>query len=136
LPTIGPAIQVGESSGSRLGEIWSRSKHLGLLGEFLGYLRTNSGGLQVLSVSEQIVEPDLQSLGASGAPHGPAIPSLKNPGTGEGGLQRRCGCPVGLNRVVAEVVCTALRHRAVVNQGCEHQIHCDQGVTHAGWWTR
>ena len=66
-----------------------RSKHLGLLGEFLGYLRTNSGGLQVLSVSEQIVEPDLQSLGASGAPHGPAIPSLKNSGTGEGGVQRR-----------------------------------------------
>lgn len=52
-------------------ESWSRSNTRALLCEFLGYLRTNSGGLQVLSVSEQIVEPDLQSFDASGAPHGP-----------------------------------------------------------------
>lgn len=52
-------------------ESWSRSNTRALLCEFLGYLRTNSGGLQVLSVREQIVEPDLQSFDASGTPRGP-----------------------------------------------------------------
>ena len=124
-------LRLGESSGSRLrGELVPNERQ-GLLGKLLGYLGTNSGGLhEVPSVSEQIVEPDLQKLGASGTPKGPRIASLKNRRTREGGLQRRCGCPVGSDWVVVEVVFTALGHWAVVDSGCEHQIPSDQVIDH------
>jgi hypothetical protein len=44
-------------------------------------------------VSEQIVQADLQALGARSTPQGPATTPLENPGTGEGGLQRSTGGP-------------------------------------------
>jgi hypothetical protein len=70
---VAHGLRLGESSRPRLGGELVPINTRALLCEFLGYLRTNSGGLhEVLSVSEQIVEPDLQSFDASGAlPTGP-----------------------------------------------------------------
>lgn len=84
-------------------------------------------------MSEQIGEADLQPLGTGGVPQRPGIASLKNPGTGEGGLQRRCGRLVGPKGVVAEVVCAALGHRAAAEHGGEHQIHYGEVVDHISY---
>jgi hypothetical protein len=57
----------------------------------------------------------------------------REPVDGRGGAVdglRLGGCPVGLDRVVAEVVCAALGHRVVPDEGREHQVHCDQEIDH------
>jgi hypothetical protein len=57
----------------------------------------------------------------------------REPVDGRGGAVDRLrlgGCRVGLDRVVAEVVCAALGHRVVPDEGREHQVRCDQVIDH------
>jgi hypothetical protein len=87
----------------------------GLLGKVFGQMRMSgdSGGPgEVPSVSEQVVQADLQALGARGTPEGAGVTALKYPGTGERGLQRGAGGSPGRSRVVTEEVCSAFGHRA------------------------
>jgi hypothetical protein len=80
-----------------------------LLGKVFGQPGRDSGGLgEVPSVSEQIVQADLQALGARGTPQGSGIIPPEYPETGESGLQRSTGGPAGSDRVVTEAVCSAL----------------------------
>jgi len=69
---VGDGLRLGESSRPRLGGELVPIKHQGLALRVPRVFAHEFRWLhEVLSVSEQIVEPDLQSFDASGAPHGP-----------------------------------------------------------------
>jgi hypothetical protein len=108
-----------------------------------------------LGARQRLLAPELTVVGpasqAGAAIHGAVqqVPSLarsvlqprrdrpfakaREPVDGRGGAVdglRLGGCPVGLDRVVAEVVCAALGHRVVLDEGREHQVRCDQVIDH------
>ncbi|WP_405640001.1 hypothetical protein [Streptomyces uncialis] len=65
-------LRLGESSRSGLGGKLGPSESQGPLGNVLGQPDRDSGGLrEIPSVSEQIVQTDLEALGARGTPQGP-----------------------------------------------------------------
>lgn len=82
-------LRLGEASRSGLGGELDLDERQGLLGKVFGQMGGDSGGPgEVPSVSEQVVQADLQALGARGTPEGAGVTALKYPGTGERGLQR------------------------------------------------
>ena len=52
-------------------------------------------------MGEEVVEPDLQSLGAGGGPERAAVGVFEDSGPAERGLQRGCGVAVGAGRVIS-----------------------------------
>lgn len=55
-------------------------------------------------MGQQVVEADLQSIGAGGGPERAAVGALQDSGPAERGQQRGCGVAEGADRVVFDMV--------------------------------
>ena len=78
-------------------------------------------------MGEEVIEPDLQSLGASGGPERTVIGAFEHSGAAERGLERSCGVAVGAGRIVFGVVRRRPgRRRLAVEQRGEDPVHPDQ----------
>src|SRR5215831_12045249 len=78
---------------------------------------------------EEVVEPDLQSLGAGGGSKRAAVGAFEDSGPAERGLQRGCGVAVGADRIVLDMVRGRPgRRRLVGEQRGEHSVHADQVI--------
>ena len=124
----------------RLG--WAESTWAGLLGQLgadegqrlLGHIIRQLSGLprglsEVPPVGEQVVQTDLQSLGAGSRPERAAIGAFEDSRLLERGLQPGCRIAVGANGVVFDVVSgPATWWRLVGEQTGEDTVHPDQMV--------
>ena len=85
-------------------------------------------------MGEEVVEPDLQSLGAGGGPERAVVGAFEDPGPAERGLQRGCGVAVGADRVVFDMVRGRPgRRRLAGEQRGEDPVHADQVIDHLAY---
>jgi hypothetical protein len=95
---------LGESADAQLGGKLVPNEGQSLLGEIVGQPGRNPGGLtDIPSMSEQIVEADLQPLRAGGVAQGTRITPFQNTRTSEGIVQccrrRLVGLGFGVQRI-------------------------------------
>lgn len=124
-------MRCGESAGAPLGGKLVPNERESVLSEIVGQLSRNPGSLtEIPSMSEQIVEADLQSLRAGSVAQRTRITPFQDTGTAEGVVQCRRRRLLGPKRIVTEVVRPTLWHRPTVEQRGEHQIHPHEVIDH------
>ena len=137
---VADRLRIGESSGARLAGQLGSGERERPLGEIVGQLGRNAGGLdEVPPVREQVHDAPLQPLGAGGSAHRRRLASLQNPWAGRGSLQRRSGSAVRSGRIGAEPIGPTYGHRALLEQRHEHEVHPDEmidDISHAPLRTR
>jgi hypothetical protein len=102
-------------------------KGKGLFGQILRQRGGLPGRLsEVPAVSEQVVQPDLQSLGAGGRAEGPGVGALEDSRPVERGLQRCCRITERADQVCFHRGSGPPRHRLVIEEGDKHPVHPDQ----------
>jgi len=126
---VSDRLRIGESSGARLAGQLGSDERERPLGEIVGQLGRNAGGLdKVPPVREQIRDAPLQPPGAGGNARRRRLASLQNPWAGGGGLQRRGGSTVSPGRIGAEATGPSFGHRALLEHRHEHEVHPDEMI--------
>src|SRR5215469_1911144 len=104
------------TSAGLLGQLAS-GKHERLFDEIVRQVERLIRSLcEVPAVSEEVVEPDLQSIGAGGSPERAVVGALEDSGPAEGYLQRGRGVAVGADRVAFHMIGARPGRRRLVGE--------------------
>jgi hypothetical protein len=123
------SCQLGRREAPRTGLVRqvSARKGEGLFGQILRQGRRLPGRLrEVPAVREQVVKPDLESLGSSGRAEGPDVGAFESSRPVERSLQRRGRIVERPDRVFVRKNSGRARDRLVVEQGDKHAVHPSQ----------
>ncbi len=100
-----------------------------LLSQIIGRLPRLARGLgEIPAVREEVVEADLEPLGAGGRAERAVVGAFKDSGLIEHGLQRLRGVAIGVFRAVTEVISGRPGWRPIAEQGGEDVDYTDQVV--------
>ena len=123
------SCRLGRREAARAGLVGqlTADKGEGLFGQILRQRDGLPGRLsEVPAMSEQVVQPDLQSLRAGGRAEGPVLGAFEDSGPVERGLQRRCRITERADQICFPRGSCRLRHRLIIEQGDKHPVHPDQ----------